>query len=269
MPNKSLYPLAGEIFKEYKNRIYWLIFKVLRNEADAKDAFQNTFIKILENLDNFKGKSKLSTWVYKIAYNEALMSLRRKYRQQHLASNFSAKKELLSLVNFPKPPDEELLEGELKERIDYAVKSLPLKYRMPVSLHTFLELPVNDAASILNLNLNSFKTRLHRAYLMLADEVNNYFKDKAQTPVPRKSCRPELSFIYNYSAGSLNSKEQKVFKAHIADCKTCRLFLNTYKKAINMTKNLQCPDIPPELEERVKSFLKKYNETSFVCKHPN
>lgn len=269
MSKRSSYQIAGEIFKEYKNRIYWLIFKVLRNEADAKDAFQNTFIKILENLENFKGKSKLSTWVYKIAYNEALMSLRQKYRQQHLASNFSAKKELLSLVNFPKPPDEELLKGELKERIDYAVKSLPLKYRMPVSLHTFLELAVNDAASILNLNLNSFKTRLHRAYLMIADEVNNYLKDKEQAVMPRKSCRLELSFIYNYSAGSLGNKEQKAFKAHIADCKDCRLFLNTYKKAINMTRSLQCPDIPPQLEKKVKSFLKKYNETSFVYKHQN
>lgn len=269
MPKNNAYVTAEETFRKYKNKIYWLIFKVLRNEADSQDALQNTFLKIIENLDSFKGQSKLSTWVYKIAYNEALMYLRKKYRQQHLSSNFAAKKELLSLINFPKPPDEELLSGELKERIDYAVKRLPLKYRMPVSLHTFLGLSVSEAALVLDLNLNSLKTRLHRAYAMLADEVKDYLEDKAEKTLYKNNCKLELSFIYKYTAGALSRREDKAFKAHISDCKPCRLFLNTYKKAISITKGLECPDIPPELEKKIKSFFKNNNETSFVYKHQN
>ncbi len=247
-----------EIFKKYKNKIYWLILTVVRNENDAQDALQNTFLKAIKNLKNFQGKSLLSTWIYKIAYNEALMLLRKKYSQNRIisgAKNLGTLKESLFYSGRMNLPDKELLDNELKSRIVNAIRAIPLKYRMPVLLYNFQELSLKEAASILNLNLNSFKTRLHRANILLSRDIKDYFDDKLAKKQGNIRCRREIRFIYNYALGTLDEKKQKTFKAHISDCKNCKVFFNTYLKAIRLTKALECPDIPVELEQKIKSFI--------------
>lgn len=63
-----------EIFREYKDKIYRLALSITHNDKDAEDILQNTYLKIIRNLRNFRNESRLSTWIYRIAYNEALMS---------------------------------------------------------------------------------------------------------------------------------------------------------------------------------------------------
>ena len=72
------------IFQEYKNKIYRLALSIAGNPKDAEDILQNAILKIIENLNKFRGNSKLSTWIYRIAYNEALMHLRNRRRQLRL-----------------------------------------------------------------------------------------------------------------------------------------------------------------------------------------
>nr|HPL82859.1 sigma-70 family RNA polymerase sigma factor [Candidatus Omnitrophota bacterium] len=71
---------AGKVLEEYQNKIYHLALSISRNEKDAEDIVQNTFVKILRKLPTFSGRAKLSTWVYRVAYNESLMFLRKKRR---------------------------------------------------------------------------------------------------------------------------------------------------------------------------------------------
>ena len=58
----------GEVFNEYKNKVYRLSLSITRNEKDAEDTMQNVFFKVLKNLKYFRNKSSLSTWIYKITY---------------------------------------------------------------------------------------------------------------------------------------------------------------------------------------------------------
>ncbi|MDD5595100.1 MAG: sigma-70 family RNA polymerase sigma factor [Candidatus Omnitrophica bacterium] len=244
-----------EIFRQYNHKIYRLAISLSRNEKDAQDILQNTFIKIIKNLKYFRSQSNISTWIYRIAYNESLMFLRKKYSQSRAYSRVSLnqKKELPGMFfNWPKLPDEQLLEKELKDRLDSSISNLPIKYRMPLLLHNMEDLPIKEAAKVLGIKTNSFKTRLHRSRRLIGKEVSAYFQDKYRLNEkndPR--CAIWLDFFYNKA-------KQGAFQKHIRGCASCRKFIKTYNKAITITKGLECKDIPPELQEKIKSFLLKY-----------
>ncbi len=252
-------PTIEEIFREYKSRIYRLGLSITRNTADAQDILQNTLIKVANSLKGFRGDSTLSTWIYKIAYNEALMLLRKRGRNARLSSYlFHQAKKIPSglFINWPKAPDEILLDSELKNRLDSAIKHMPIQYRMPLFLHHIEDMPVKETAEILGLKLNSLKTRLHRAYLILRKEMSEYMKDREPEETEKVAkCSILAKFVYDYERGVLGEKKRLSFDSHLSGCQSCRQFLDGYRKAIRLSSALQCQDIPPELQSKIKTFL--------------
>jgi len=249
-----------EIFQQYKDKVYRLAISITHNDSDAQDILQNTFIKIIGNLKNFRGESKISTWIYKIAYNESLMFLRKK-RNQFKAFG-KVKRDMRKLptglfINWSKLPDEELLNKEFKERLDDSIRALPIKYRMPLLLHNVEGLSIGETAKILDIKENSLKTRIHRSALMINYEIDNYLKDKQEREKEKENtrCAAWTGFVYDFTRGILSKRRQDSFKKHIADCKSCRGFIDTYAKAVSITRALQCNDIPAELQGKIQSFL--------------
>jgi RNA polymerase sigma-70 factor (ECF subfamily) len=250
-------PSVETIFKNYKDKVYRLGLSISRNEGDAEDILQNTFLKVARYLERFRRQSNVSTWIYRIAYNEALMLLRKRKRQFRLLGRIKKQKEKFAsalFVNWSRLPDEQLLDKEFKERIDGSIRHIAIRYRMPLLLSAIEDLTVKDAASVLGITHSSLKTRLHRAHMMIRNEIASYFKDKEEPK--EKRCGLLTGFVYEYAKGNLSRKRMLSFKKHIADCSPCNSFLDTYLKAIRITGALQCKDLPFELASKIKSFLK-------------
>lgn len=249
-----------EIFAKFKDRIYRLALSITRNERDAEDVMQNTFLQVIKNLRYFRHEALLTTWIYRIAYNEALMALRKRRSQSRLSGSlkYSMGQGASGLfVNWSKLPDQQLLDGELKERIDSAIKRMPIQYRMALLLDNVEGLPLKNSARILNLKINSLKTRLRRARLLIKTDIENYFRDQKERQDSKKErgCGVWTAFIYNYSRGSLGKRRSRAFKSHIKDCAGCNSFLDNYQKAIDITRALQCQDLPRELKNKIETFL--------------
>lgn len=265
------------IFREYKDRVYRLALSISRNQSDAEDIMQNAFLKIISNLGKFRRESSLSTWIYKITYNESLMYLRKKRSQLRLTSylgRFKGKDSSGIFINWSKLPDRQLLDSELKAKIDEAIRYMPIKYRMPLLLEYVEGLPIKDSADILGLKINSFKTRLHRAHLVIKSELSEYFRDRQrEKEKEERKCHIWIEFVYSYLKGSLAPKKSKAFKAHIKDCANCNLFLDNYLRAISITHALECRDLPAELKDKIQTFLFKKKskniETIPPLKHLN
>lgn len=266
------------IFRRYKDKVYRLAISIARNDSDAEDIMQNTFIKIIRNLKYFRNQSSISTWIYKIAYNEALMHLRKRKSQFRLSNYLKAPKAKLEaglFVNWSRLPDQQLLEGELKERVGLAIRQMPIKYRMPLLLDMVEELPLKDSAGILGLKINSLKTRLRRAHLLIKSEITDYFRDKEEPKEKReRKCGIWTGFIYDYARGNLSKRRSRAFKGHIKDCSSCNSFLDNYVKAIYITRALECRDLPEQLKDKIKAFLlkpeiwvKRNTETFSLLKH--
>lgn len=250
-----------EIFKKYKHKVYGLALSITRNTADAEDVVQSVFLKIIDKLHTLRERKYLSTWIYKVSYNEALMDLRKRSGRFKMAKALKSrlKQGVPGLfINWSKMPDEYLLDEEFRQRLDHAIKELPVKYRIPLLLHHVERMHGRDAAAVLRLSPESFKTRLHRAQSALAHAIDGYLADKQEKEGQGvQACGIEQGFLYSYARGYLGEKRKHSFDRHIRDCRGCTSFLKTYNKALKATEWLTCEDMPLELEEKIRSFLKK------------
>ncbi len=240
-------------FERLQEKLYRLALSITRNEKDAEDVLQNAGIKILRRLPQFRNRSQLSTWAYRIAYNEALLFLRKKRRLSNTASAYQRYTGLG--VNWQKLPDAELLEKELRQRLDAAVASLDLAYRMPLLLHRMEGLSLAECARILRVRESTVKTRLHRAYLALKTELDAYYRDLPEPQQKQEQgCGIWTGFLSAYIRDTVPAGKKAAFNRHIKDCPGCKDFLKTYLQALRITAALQCRDIPAALKAKLRTF---------------
>ncbi len=166
----------------YSGPIYRLGMKMLGNPQDAEDVLQNTFLNALTHLADFEGRSSVSTWLYRIASNEALMLIRRKKKTINLDDFQPEDAEETPLpevfVDWSALPENELLSGESKKALDAAVKKLPETLRMVFFLRDIEGVSIKDTAEILNLTETNVKTRLLRARMFLREQLSVYYGER-------------------------------------------------------------------------------------------
>lgn len=170
--------LAGErhlfhqLIQPCERPIYFLLLSILRNEAEAEDAAQETAIKVYLNLQNFRGDSQFRTWVLSIARNEALGRLRKlgSRREDSLEAGTDEQTGDYTpaiLTSWREVPAEVLERKELGEILRRAVDGLPTIYRNVMLLRDIEEMDVRETAAALGITEGAVKVRLHRARAML------------------------------------------------------------------------------------------------------
>ncbi len=165
--------------------IYRVALQILGNEQDAEDVLQETYIKALRALPSFEGRSSLTTWLYRIAVNEALMVLRKhKWStvsiEENLTNEPDNETETLEIVDFCCLPESELLSSEAKIFLDEAILKLPQNLRIVFILRDLEGLSIQETAKMLKISENNVKTRLLRARLRLRQDLSQYYSEKVQ-----------------------------------------------------------------------------------------
>ena len=166
----------------YSSPIYRLGMRMLGNPQDAEDVLQNTFINVLTHLSGFEGRSSLSTWLYRIAANEALMLIRKKKPEINLddAEGEGNGEDLrpTQIVDWSARPEDELLSGEAKKTLDAAIQTLPESMRLVFLLRDVEGLSIKETAEALNLTETNVKTRLLRARMFLREKLSTYYGER-------------------------------------------------------------------------------------------
>jgi RNA polymerase sigma-70 factor, ECF subfamily len=164
----------------YSGPLYRLALKMLGNAPDAEDALQNTFLKAFQHVDKFEGRSSLSTWLYRIASNEALMLLRKR-RPETSFSDMNPEDEDIRnydpvhLTDWCCLPEDEYLSAEARAALDRAVEHLPETLRIVFILRDIEDLSIQETSQVLGLSETAVKTRLLRARLRLREELSSYY----------------------------------------------------------------------------------------------
>lgn len=170
---------------KYSGPIYRLTFKILGDAQDAEDALQETFLKAFRALRDFEGRSSVSTWLYRIAVNEAFMALRR--RKPDAVSVDEAQptpdgeQEPIQIVDWCCLPEDELLSSEARDHLDKAIDRLSPALKAVFLLRDIEGLSVRETAEALNLTEAAVKTRLLRARLNLREQLSTYYKERLLT----------------------------------------------------------------------------------------
>ena len=182
----------SRLVEAYSGKLYRLALKMLGNQQDAEDILQEAFLKAYRHLNTFDGRSSLSTWLYRIATNEALMKLRRKNPEtvsiDEPVETMEGEQEPLQIVDWCCLPEEELLSEEVRAYIDKAVERLPESLRVVFILRDIDELSTYETAQALEITEEAVKTRLSRARMRLREELSTYFSERmgVRPPISRK-----------------------------------------------------------------------------------
>jgi RNA polymerase sigma-70 factor (ECF subfamily) len=171
----------ARLVEAYSGAIYRLALKMLNNTQDAEDILQETFIKAYRHLGSFDGRAKLSTWLYRIAANEALMHIRKRRPDSvsiyEPADTGEGEQEPLQIIDWCCLPEEELMSSEGRAHLDQAVEALPHSLRVVFLLRDIEGLSTRETAEVLGLNETAVKTRLSRARLRLREALSTYYAE--------------------------------------------------------------------------------------------
>jgi RNA polymerase sigma-70 factor (ECF subfamily) len=163
------------IMQANNRRLYRLARGILRNDSEAEDVVQETYVRALTHLEDFRGESSLATWLSRIAMNEALGRLRRQRPGVELSSLPPGTLEA-QIIRFPnsatsEDPEKTMAQREIQRVVEHAIDELPDNFRIVFITRVIEGMNVEETAEILGLKPETVKTRLHRARSMLRANV--------------------------------------------------------------------------------------------------
>ncbi|MGH9795133.1 MAG: RNA polymerase sigma factor [Candidatus Acidiferrales bacterium] len=168
------------LMRRHNQRVYRVARAILGNDGEAEDVMQETYVRAYMHLDQFANRAKFTTWLTKIAVNEALARLRRGKRMESIDSSGDPEKIMPEPKAQTRNPEEQLFGNQMKALLNQAIDSLPDAYRGVFVMREIEEMSTAETAEALEVSEEVVKTRLHRARAMLQSEL--YARIGAATP---------------------------------------------------------------------------------------
>ncbi|MGH9174478.1 MAG: RNA polymerase sigma factor [Vicinamibacterales bacterium] len=172
---------VADLARDYGPRIQQLALRYLRNPEDAEEIAQDVLFKTVDKIADFRGDSALASWLHRITFNAAMSRLRqlRAARGTEPAADVSPVETAdgtwtSEIADWSDMADEAALRGQMRRRLVSALRSLPAIYRDPVILRDFRGLSTEEASSVLRLNDQTLKSRLHRGRRLLRRELSDF-----------------------------------------------------------------------------------------------
>jgi len=149
----------------YKDLVFTLAFRMMKNREEAEEVSQDTFIKVYKSLTKFKGDSKFSTWIYRVAYNTCLDRLKKNKRQQYtVAIDEYTEHQVKTLDNAL----DQMEAKEKEQAIQNCLELLPSEDSFLLTLYYFEELSLDEISKIVGLKPNNVKVKIFRSRKKLA-----------------------------------------------------------------------------------------------------
>ena len=155
------------IMRRYNQRLYRVARAILRDDGEAEDVMQDAYVRAYQHLDQFAAKAPFSTWLTRIAVNEALARLKLRNRIDQLDEQEENGGILMGLTETAPNPEATASTGELSQLLEAALLELPEQYRAVVMLRDIEEMSTAETAAALELTEENVKVRLHRGRLMM------------------------------------------------------------------------------------------------------
>ncbi len=171
------------IVDRYENQIFTFGLKMCGQLQDAEDITQETFLNAFKYLNSFREETKLKNWLFKIAATACIRKRRKKKcepdRELSLESftNENGAPETYDIPDWSDNPSDKVLQAEMKQVINDAIKTLPHKYKLVFNLRDIQGFSTKETAEILEISIESVKTRLHRARLALREKISHSYSE--------------------------------------------------------------------------------------------
>lgn len=163
----------AQLVDRYKDLVYTLALRMLKHKEEAEEVAQDTFIKVFKSLDKFKGDSKFSTWIYKVAYNTCLDNIKK--NKKHL-NNVAIDEYTFNKLDTIDNALDNIIKEEKSALIKNCINKLPEDSSALLTLFYFEELSLDEISKIINIEANTVKVKLFRARKKLAVILEQYLQ---------------------------------------------------------------------------------------------
>lgn len=169
-----------ELVEEYQDRVFNLLYRMIGGREEAEDLAQEVFVTVFKSIEQFRGDSKLSTWLYRVAVNHCknrIKYLVRRHDRQTGSLDDAAERESVALGQNPigaariERPDRAVEGAQLDLLVQHAIADLDEDHRVVVVLRDIEELSYEEIGAITGLPEGTVKSRLHRARLALKQKL--------------------------------------------------------------------------------------------------
>ncbi|MDE5652871.1 MAG: sigma-70 family RNA polymerase sigma factor [Muribaculaceae bacterium] len=157
------------LMRTFSEPIYWQIRKMVYDHDDANDLLQNVFLKAWNNVHNFRGDAKISTWLYKIAVNESINFINREKTRQNISADNDDTSFLIDRLEADEYFDGDALHEELLK----AIAKLPEKQRLVFNMKYFDEMKYEEISEILGTSVGALKASYHHAVKKISESIGN------------------------------------------------------------------------------------------------
>jgi RNA polymerase sigma-70 factor, ECF subfamily len=176
------------IMQRHNRRLYRVVRSILKDDPEAEDALQNAYLRAFTRLNEFRGDAKLSTWLTRIATNEALMRLRRRDTAELTEESMNA-----TVVPFPGAapanPEQAAAHRQISRVLERAIDELPDGFRTVFVLRVVEQLSIEETAAALEIPEDTVKTRLFRARRLLRAALGDQFASALTDTFPFDGAR--------------------------------------------------------------------------------
>ena len=156
------------LVRNHEKAVYGMGLSFFRNGDDASDFVQEVFLKAYKSLSRFEGRSRFSTWLYKIAYNTAINEINRRKEFQSLAEE-----DVQKLVNSAETPERITIRNAAKKAVREAIEELPERFRICVDLFYFYDRSYQEIEVITGIPVNTIKSHVFRSKIILRKKLEN------------------------------------------------------------------------------------------------
>lgn len=163
--------LFSVLVQRYNQQLFRIVRGYISNKEDAKDVMQTSYLKAFENLNQFRGEAKFSTWLFRIGINEALKKISRNNNISDLVDVTDHEDDDQKSRKETSTPETNLIQDDMNEHLEKAIDALPPKYRSVLIMREIEQMSTKETAEILDISRANVKVRLHRAKKMLRDEL--------------------------------------------------------------------------------------------------
>ena len=164
--------LYGEIIERYRGKLFAYLYRLIGEKEEAEDLLQDVFIKTFRNLSRYDTDRKFSSWIYRIAHNEAVNHIKRKSLKRFISlDNIVSTKDKMDSSSAEDDAETAWIRKETGEEVNVAVSHLPLKYRQVLALRYYSDKSYEEIGEILGKSVNTVGTLIKRAKSKLAEEL--------------------------------------------------------------------------------------------------
>jgi len=169
----------SEIVDRYQTKLFVYIYRLIGNKEEAEDLLQDVFVKAYRNLNSYDTSRKFSSWIYRIAHNEAVNFIKRKSLKRFISFDaITSTKDKLDSSSEEEGADKAWLRKEVSKEVSDAMKKLPFKYNQVLTLRYYSDQSYEEIAEILGRPVNTVGTLINRAKKKLSEELKNLNNNK-------------------------------------------------------------------------------------------